>query len=102
MCCLREVRWRGQGARMLEMMGRRYRLWWSGKVDGVGGVGVVVKEELCEEVVEVRRLRSDDCCCCCFLEDVVRLTCEYAAQSGRSLEEKLSFYDELKCEWDVI
>ena len=30
-CCLLEVRWRWQGTRMLEMKGRRYKLWWSGK-----------------------------------------------------------------------
>ena len=42
-CCLQEVRWRWQGARMLEMKGRRYRLWLSKKGDGVGGVGVMVK-----------------------------------------------------------
>ena len=41
-----------QGARMLGMKGRRYRLWWSGK--GVGGVEVMVQEVLCERVVEVR------------------------------------------------
>ena len=29
-------------------------MWWSGKGDGVGGVGVMVKEEVCEKVVEVR------------------------------------------------
>ena len=33
------------------MKGRRYRLWWSGKGDD--GVSVMVKEELCEKVVEV-------------------------------------------------
>ena len=53
-CCLQEVRCRGQGASMLGMKGRRYKLSWSGKGDGVGGVGVMVKEELCEKVVEVR------------------------------------------------
>ena len=52
MCCLQEVRWRGQGAKILGMKGRRYKLWWSGKGDGVGGVGAMVKEELCEKVVE--------------------------------------------------
>ena len=36
-----------------------------------------------------------------FEEDVLRLICGHAAQSGRSLEEKQSFYDELKCEWDM-
>ena len=48
-CCLLEVGWRVQCARMLGMKGRRYSLWWSG--NGVGCVGVMVKEELCEKVV---------------------------------------------------
>ena len=30
-CCLLEVIWRGQVVRMLEMNGRRYKMWWSGK-----------------------------------------------------------------------
>ena len=34
-------------------------------------------------------------------EGVLRLICGYAPQSGRSLEEKQSFYEELKCEWDM-
>ena len=59
MCCWQEVRWRGQGAKMLWMKGRRNMLWWSGK-DGVGGVGVMVKVELCEKMVQVRRVS------CCF------------------------------------
>ena len=29
------------------------------------------------------------------------LICGYAPQSGRLLEEKHSFYDKLKCEWDM-
>ena len=32
---------------MLGMTLRIYELWWSGKGDGVGGMGVMVKEELC-------------------------------------------------------
>ena len=58
MCCLQEVRWRGQGAWFLGVKSRRYKLWWSGNIDGMGGLGVLVKEELWEKVVEVRR-RSD-------------------------------------------
>ena len=34
-------------------------------------------------------------------EDVLRLICGYAPQSGRSLEDKQSFHDELKCELDM-
>ena len=54
MCCLQEVRRREQGNRMLGMNGRRCKLWWSGKGIGVGGVGVMVEGDLCEQVVEER------------------------------------------------
>ena len=100
-CCLQEVRWRGQGARMLWMKRRRYKVYCYGKRDGVGGVGVIVKEELCEKVVEVRRVRNRVMTLVVFEEDVLRLICGYAPQSGRSLEENQSFYYELKCEWDM-
>ena len=86
---------------MLVMNGRRYKLWWSGKGDGVGGVGVMVKEELCDEVVEVRGVSDGVMALVVFEEDVLRLIFGYAPHSGRSLEEEQSFYDKLKCEWDV-
>ena len=34
-------------------------------------------------------------------DDALSWICWYAPQSGRGLEEKQSFYDELKCEWDM-
>ena len=60
-CCLQEVRWRGHGARMLGMkeeditcVGLKRRWIWY--------VRIMVKVELCEKVVEVRRVSdSDDC-----------------------------------------
>lgn len=101
-CCVQEVRWRGEGARMMGVEGRKYKLWWKGNNDGVGGVGVLVKEELCEKVVEVRR-RNDRVMTIVmvFEEEVVRLICGYAPQSGRTREEKECFYDELAGELDV-
>ena len=73
---------------------------WKG--GGGDGVGVLVKDELCEKVVEVRRV-SDRVMTAVAVneEDVLRLICGYAPQSVRSLEERQSFYDELKCEWDM-
>ena len=38
------------------MIGGRYKLWWSGKGDGVGGMGGVMKEELFERVMKVRKV----------------------------------------------
>ena len=87
---------------MLGLKGMRNKLWWSGKGYGLGGVGVMVKEEQCEKVMEVRRI-SDRMMTIAvvFEEDVLRLICGLAPQSGRSLYEKQSFYDELKCEWNM-
>ena len=39
-------------------LGRRYKLWWSGNDAGFGGVGILVKEKISGNVVEVRR-KSD-------------------------------------------
>ena len=57
-------------------------MWWSGIGDGVGGVGVMAMEELCEKAVEVRwvhkRVMS---VAVVFEEDVLRLTCGYIPHS---------------------
>ena len=36
------------------MKGRIYKLWFSGKGYRVGGLGAMVKEDLCEKVVEAK------------------------------------------------
>ena len=54
-CSLQEVKWRGGEARFFDVKGRRYKLWWCGNYAKTGGVDISVKEELCENVVEVRR-----------------------------------------------
>ena len=60
-------------------------------------MGVKVKEDLCEKVVEVRRVSYRVMTVVVvFEEDVLRLICWYALQSGRILEEKHTFYEWLK------
>ena len=70
------------------MKGMKYKLWWSGKADGVGSVGIMVKEELCEKVVEDRRVTDGVIIVVVFEEDVLRLIYGYAPQSGWTLKEK--------------
>ena len=41
---------------MLGIKVRKYKLWWSGKGDGVGGIGIIVKEELCGRMMLVRNV----------------------------------------------
>ena len=43
-CCLQEVRWRGEGARFFGVKGRRYKLRWRENDDKTGGVGILVKK----------------------------------------------------------
>ena len=45
--------WRG--TQFVGVNSRRYKLWWCGNNDGIEGVGILVKEELCEKVVEVKK-----------------------------------------------
>ena len=61
----------------------------------------MVKEELCEKVVEVRMV-SDRMITLVVFEEVLMLICGNAPQGHVRLEEKQSFYDELKGEWICI
>ena len=64
-------------------------------------MGVVARVELCEIVVEVRRVFDGvTAVALVFEEDGQSLFCGYALQSGRRFEEKQSFY-ELNGEWDM-
>ena len=81
------------------MKGRRYKLWWSGNSDSTGGVGVLVKEELCEKVVEVRRSSDRVMTVVMVLqEEVLRIICLYGPHSGRMAAEKEPFCDDLRIE----
>ena len=61
----------------------------------------MVKEQLHENVVEVKMVSDRVMTLVVFEEDALRLICGDAPQSGRSLEEKQKICDELKCEWDM-
>ena len=45
-------------ARLIGLQGRRYDLWWSRNQEGYCGVGVLVREELYDEVIKVRRVND--------------------------------------------
>ena len=101
-CCLQEVKWRGEGARFFGVKGRRYKLWWCGNDDKTGSVGILVKEEFCENVVEITR-RCDRVMAIglVFGEEVVRVICAYAPQSRKPDSEKERFYEEMAREWSM-
>ena len=101
-CCIEEVRWKGQGVRFVGTSGRRCKLWWSGNDAGFGGVGILLKDEISGNVVEVRR-KSDRVMAIVLTlgKEVMRVICAYWTQSGRRDAEKIHFYDEMRSEWEL-
>ena len=82
MCCIQEVRLRGCGARLIGLQGRKYDLWWSVNQEGYVGVGVQVKGELHDKVVDVRRVNDRVMSLAIVLLEVLRFLCAYAPQCG--------------------
>ena len=88
-CCPQEVRWRRQEVWLMDVKGRRYKLWCSGNMGGVGILEVRRKSDRVMTVVTVLE------------EEMVRMKCVYVPQSGRRGAEKGHFYDDLRSEWDL-
>ena len=82
-----------QGAKIL---GRRFKLWWSGKENKIEGIGIHVKEELYENVVEIIRISNRVMVIALVSGNkVIRVVSAYATQCGKNLEEKEQFYCEM-------
>ena len=54
--CIQEARWRGMGLKFLGSLGRRFKLWGSDNEDEIAGIGILVKENLSMNVVEINRM----------------------------------------------
>lgn len=57
-------------------------MWYSENINRDDGVGVLVKEELCEKVVDVSRKSDRVMMIVAFEDEVVRVICGYAPHSG--------------------
>ena len=61
----------------------------------------MVKEELSESVVEIRRSDRMMTMCLIFGEEMIRVICVYAPQNKKPDIQKHEFYDKLIHEWDT-
>jgi exonuclease III len=52
-CCVQEVQYKGTGCRVFGSGEEKYKFWWSGEKNRAGGVGVLVRDEVVEDVIEV-------------------------------------------------
>ena len=61
---------------------------WPGSQEEYGGVGVLIKYELYDKVVEVSRVNDRVMSLAMVFEEVLRVICAYDPQGGKSMEEK--------------
>ena len=92
-CCIQEVRWKGEGCRALQW----YNLIWKGNSEGTAGVGVLVASELADRIIRVERI-SDRVIAVDLVigEQIVKVVSCYAPQAGRSQIEKEEFWRQVE------
>ena len=90
--CLQKTKWKGSKTRNI---GGEYKLFYN-RADGrKNGIGIVVKEELTESVLEVKR--ASDRLMVMKLEVkmlILNIVSAYAPQVNNSMEEKNYFWEE--------
>ena len=98
-CCVQEVRYKGEGATTIGSGEEKFKFWYSGCLAGGGGVGVLVRHELARSVVEVERFSHTVMKVKIVIRKVIyQFISVYAPQVGRSDEEKSEFWEKLEDE----
>ncbi|KAK3516862.1 hypothetical protein QTP70_027082, partial [Hemibagrus guttatus] len=91
--CVQETRWKGSKARSI---GAGFKLFYYGVDSKRNGVGVVLKEEIVRNVLEVKRVSDRVMSLKLEIEGVMlNVVSGYAPQVGCELEEKERFWSEL-------
>ncbi|XP_019257896.1 PREDICTED: craniofacial development protein 2-like [Nicotiana attenuata] len=90
--CVQETRWVGSKARNADGL----KLWYSGRVKGKNGVGILVDTELRESVVEVRRVNDRLMAIKLVVGgSTLNVVSTYAPQAGLDEEVKRHFWEGL-------
>ena len=91
--CLQETKWKGSKARNI---GGGCKIFYNGADGRKNGIGIVVKEELAESVLEVKRV-SDRLMAIKLVvkEFILNIVSAYAPQVNNSIEEKNDFWKDL-------
>ena len=93
--CSQEVRYRDQGTRVYGGE-EKYKFWWIGSEEGRNGLGIMVNDDLVEEVIKVKRLndRMMKIAMVCGRK-IFHVSSVYAPQQRRPNEEKREFLEKL-------
>ena len=94
--CLQETRWKGMKCRFIGEGEARYKVFWVGKKEGVGGVAIAVAEKWVEKVIEMVRVYDRLMMVVMVVgKEICKFISAYAPQVGCEKEHKEEFYDKL-------
>ena len=101
LCGIQEHRWAGglaaNQSRMLKGRNTRYKFFWSGNSQGLGGAGILLAESWIEKVFEVQRISDRIILIRLILgKAVFTFLSVYAPQTGLPDSDKERFYDQLQ------
>ena len=102
-CCLQEVRYKSQGCTSIGSNEEKYKLWYSGGPEKQNGVGIMMKAELADNVIEVKRY--DDRLMKIRMvvgKTIWNILSLYAPQVGRTPQEKAEFWERFEDELGQI
>ena len=99
MCCIQEVRYRNQGCTTIGEGDDKFKLWYSGGQEKKNGVGILMRADMSDNVIEVHRY--DDRMMRIKLvigKKVWNVFSIYAPQTGRPDQEKIDFWESFEDE----
>ena len=93
-CCMQDLRYKNSGTTSFGSNEEKYKIWYSGNKDGIGGVGILVQNDLVERVLEVVRY-SDRLMKVIILlgKTICHVFSAYTPQTGRPAQEKEDFWE---------
>ena len=95
--CLQETKWKGSKTRNI---GGGFKLFYNGADGRKNGIGIVVREELAESVLEVKRVLDRLMAMKLKVKgsilNIVNIVSAYAPQVNNSMEEKNDFWEDLE------
>ena len=91
--CLQETKWKGSKARNI---GNRYKLLYNGADGRKNEIGIVVREELVESVLEMKKVSDKLMAMKPKVKGfILNIVSSYAPQVNNSMEEKNDFWEDL-------
>ena len=102
-CCIQEVRYKNEGCNVIGDREQKQKLWYKGNAEGTGWVGILMKHEMAENVVEVSK-HSDRLISikAVFGDSIWHYFSLYAPQVGRPESEKQEFWETVEEEIGTV